>query len=113
VKKSEFLEEKLAKSIQNECNNMSQSINHQKGQKVVYSRQILVFAHTSNVSGLLELSLFSIIERHCYILNQSVTAITHPCLREIILNRHFIQSTEHHLIHVTIKHLSANFTAHR
>ena len=28
---------KLAKSIQNECNNMSQSINHQKGQKVVYS----------------------------------------------------------------------------
>ncbi|PIS72284.1 hypothetical protein H271_00730 [Vibrio parahaemolyticus 1911C] len=37
-KKSEFLEEKLAKSIQNECNNMSQSINHQKGQKVVYSR---------------------------------------------------------------------------
>ncbi|ACY53676.1 hypothetical protein VEx25_A1450 [Vibrio antiquarius] len=37
VKKSEFPEEKLAKSIQNECNNMSQSINHQKGQKVVYS----------------------------------------------------------------------------
>lgn len=35
-KKSEFPEEKLAKSIQNECNNMSQSINHQKGQKVVY-----------------------------------------------------------------------------
>lgn len=31
----------LAKSIQNECNNMSQSINHQKGQKVVYSWLIL------------------------------------------------------------------------
>lgn len=36
TKKSEFSE--LAKSIQNECNNMSQSINHQKGQKVVYSK---------------------------------------------------------------------------
>ncbi len=46
---------------------MSLSINHQKGQKVVYSRSSLVSTPNRYVMILLELGLFSIIEIYIYI----------------------------------------------